>query len=61
MTIQDRPVRDGEMTASKVKKSVPDILRMVRESLGDEGIRRLEEDGVGLVNGGRRRQSGKVL
>jgi len=29
-----------------VKKSVPDILRMVRESLGEEGLRRLQEDGI---------------
>jgi len=29
-----------------VKKSVADVLRMVRESLGEEGARRLEEDGV---------------
>jgi len=30
-----------------VKKSVPDILRMVRESLGEDGVRRLEEGGGG--------------
>ena len=30
-----------------MKRSVGDVLRMVRESLGEEGIRRLEEDGVG--------------
>jgi hypothetical protein len=29
-----------------VKKSVPDILRMVKESLGEEGLRRLQEDGI---------------
>jgi hypothetical protein len=60
MNVQDRPVRDGEVRKSDgFRKSVPDIFRMVRDSLGEEGLRRLEEDGVrGL---GRRRRSGGVV
>ncbi|CAD6565637.1 MAG: hypothetical protein TREMPRED_001621 [Tremellales sp. Tagirdzhanova-0007] len=37
----------GDSHVRDVKKSVPDILRMVRESLGEDALRRLEDDGVG--------------
>ena len=47
MTFKDQRETVGK-EAGKVHKSVPDILRMVKESLGEEGLRRLEEDGVGM-------------
>ncbi|RXK35042.1 hypothetical protein M231_07695 [Tremella mesenterica] len=30
----------------KIRKSVPDIVRMVRDSLGEEGLKRLKKDGI---------------
>ena len=48
LTVQDRPVRPDEFRDfGGVKKSVPDILRMVRETVGEEGMRRLEWEGTG--------------
>lgn len=53
LTFSDRPLspsglhRDRErQTDSLPKRSVLDVLRLVKESLGEEGMRRLEEDGV---------------
>lgn len=51
---KDQPGRHQDK--SKVGRSVPDILRMVKDSLGEEGLRRLEEDGVGV----QRRREGVV-
>ena len=44
ISFRDQP--NTQKQGSGVKKSVPDILRMVRESLGEEGLRRLQEDGI---------------
>jgi hypothetical protein len=33
----------------KASKSVGDVLKMVKDSLGEEGLRRLHEDGVGVT------------
>lgn len=44
LSFKDQPNTQKEQ--SGVKKSVPDILRMVRDSLGEEGLRRLQEDGI---------------
>ena len=44
ISFKDQP--NTQKQGSGVKKSVPDILRMVRESLGEEGLRRLQEDGI---------------
>lgn len=46
LSFRDRPTSETETRASKGQKSVFDILRMVKDTLGDEGMRRLEEDGV---------------
>jgi hypothetical protein len=43
LTFKDKP--DTRHGKPGVMKSVPDILRMVKESLGEEGLRRLQEDG----------------
>jgi hypothetical protein len=54
---QDRPL-DPRSTRQPVRahvKGAPrDVLRMVRETLGDDAVRRLEEDGVTM---GRRRSA----
>ncbi|ORX35965.1 hypothetical protein BD324DRAFT_651874 [Kockovaella imperatae] len=48
LSVQDRAVRSGEIGGfAGVSKSVPDILRMVRETIGEEGMKRLEREGVG--------------
>jgi hypothetical protein len=66
MTVQDRDLRPDESRHpesgnGKAMKSVHDVLRMVRDSLGDEGVRRLEEDGVGNGLLGRRKSGGIVV
>ena len=45
LSLQDRPT-SPTAGGEQVRKSVPDIMRMVRESLGEEGVKRLEKDGV---------------
>jgi len=47
LNFADKPMTGTSGGNGGVKKSVPDILRMVRDSLGEEGIKRLENDGVG--------------
>ncbi|ORY32305.1 hypothetical protein BCR39DRAFT_523842 [Naematelia encephala] len=46
---KDRPLTSFELERQtgkvETRKSVHDVLRMVRETLGDEGMRRLERDG----------------
>jgi len=44
LTFKDQPSSQKE--GNRVKKSVPDILRMVKDSLGEEGLKRLQEDGI---------------
>jgi hypothetical protein len=44
LTFKDQP--NSQKERSGVKKSVPDILRMVKETLGEEGLKRLQEDGI---------------
>jgi len=44
LTFKDQP--NSQRERNGVKKSVPDILRMVKESLGEEGLKRLQEDGI---------------
>ena len=44
LTFKDQP--NSQKVRHGVKKSVPDILRMVKESLGEEGLKRLQEDGI---------------
>jgi len=43
LTFKDQP--NSQKKRNGVKKSVPYILRMVKESLGEEGLKRLQEDG----------------
>jgi hypothetical protein len=44
LSVRDQP--NSQKQKNGVKKSVPDILRMVKESLGEEGLKRLQEDGI---------------
>jgi hypothetical protein len=44
LSFKDQPNSQNDKRG--VKKSVPDILRMVKESLGEEGLKRLQEDGI---------------
>jgi hypothetical protein len=55
LSFQDKelPRGQGEKQGG-VRKSIPEVLRMVRESLGEEGLRRLEEDGVNAARRARR-------
>jgi len=46
LSVKDKPAAGTRPT--KVHRTVPDVVRLVRESLGEEGLRRLREDGVGL-------------
>lgn len=56
LSFQDKelPKGDGGQKKGGVRKSIPEVLRMVRESLGEEGLRRLEEDGVNAARRARR-------
>jgi len=56
LSFQDKELPKGHDGQKKggVRKSIPEVLRMVRESLGEEGLRRLEEDGVNAARRARR-------
>ena len=44
LTFKDQP--NSQKERKEVKKSVPDILRMVKESLGEDGLKRLQDEGI---------------
>lgn len=64
LTFQDKPAEPRENgngtggAASGGRKSVHDVMRMVKESLGEEAMKRLEQDGLGYTT---RRRAHKVL
>jgi catechol 2,3-dioxygenase-like lactoylglutathione lyase family enzyme len=62
LTFHDKPAEPRENgtggAASGGRKSVHDVMRMVKESLGEEAMNRLEQDGLGYTT---RRRAHKVL